>query len=252
MRRQRPFPTLTAVPTLLVAFGIVLLGALVQAVSGFGFALVVVPLLAVATDARTAVVAASLASLGLTLTVTARERGHVRWRTAGLLTATAVLGMPVGLLILVLAPERLLTALIALVVLGCALMVWSGARIRTGTRAVGAVGVLAGVLTMSTGTNGPPLVAAFHSFGYDPRTLRATLAATFTGSGVIGVTGFVATGQVDAVSVRITAVGLPAVALGWWLGNRLFARVSPATFRRIALAGLVASAGAAIARSLAG
>lgn len=238
--------------TLVAAFGIVLFAAVAQAVSGFGFALVCVPLLAVATDARTAVVAASLASLALTLITTLRERHHARWRTAGLLTATAALGMPVGLLILVVAPDRLLTALIAVVVAGCTLLVWSGARMHTGAPAVGAVGVLVGVLTTATGTNGPPLVAAFHSFGYDPRTLRATLAVTFTGSGVLGIAGFVATGQVDADALRIAALGLPAVALGWWLGDRIFTRVGPGTFRRIMLAGLATSTCAAIARSVIG
>ncbi|MEH1011554.1 sulfite exporter TauE/SafE family protein [Micromonospora sp. CPCC 206060] len=238
--------------SLLTTFGIVLLAAVAQAVSGFGFALVAVPLLAVTTDARTAVVATSLASLALTLITMAREWRYVRWRTAGLLTGTAVLGMPVGLLILVVTPDRLLTALIAVVVLGCAMLVWSGVRMRTGRPAVGAVGVLVGVLTTATGANGPPLVAAFHSFGYDPRTFRATLAAIFTGSGAIGIVGFLAAGQVDAGTLRIAVLGLPAVALGWWLGNRVFARVGPATFRRITLVGLTASAGAAIVQSLTG
>ncbi|HEX5594508.1 MAG TPA: sulfite exporter TauE/SafE family protein [Micromonosporaceae bacterium] len=238
--------------TLLAAFGIVLLGALAQAVSGFGFALVAVPLLAAATDARTAVVVASLSSLGLTLTAAIRERAHVRWRAAGLVIAAAVLGMPVGLLILVFAPERLLAGLIAAVVLGCTLLVWRGVRFRTGAASVGVVGVLVGVLTTSTGTNGPPLVAAFHGFGFDPRTFRATLAATFAGTGVVGLAGFLLSGQVNTATLRIAAVTLPAVALGWWLGNRIFARVDPIAFRRIVLVGLMASSGAALMRTLAG
>jgi Sulfite exporter TauE/SafE. len=238
--------------TLVAAFGIVLLSAVAQAVSGFGFALLAVPLLAAATDARTAVIVASLASLGLNLTAVAQERAHVRWRTANLLTASAVVGMPVGLLILVFAPERLLTALIAAVVLGCTLLVWREARFRTGAGAVGAVGVLVGILTTSTGTNGPPLVAAFHALGYDPRTFRATLATTFAGTGVIGLAGFLVTDQISGGILRIAAIAPPAVLLGWGLGNRIFARVDPVTFRRIVLVGLVASSGAALARALTG
>ncbi|HEY0700734.1 MAG TPA: sulfite exporter TauE/SafE family protein [Micromonospora sp.] len=232
--------------TLLAALGIVLLGAVAQAVSGFGFALLTVPLLTAVTDPRTAVVTASLTSLTLTVTTTARERAHVRWRTAGLLTATAVLGMPAGLLVLRVAPDRLLAGLIAAVVLGCAVLVWRGTRLRAGARVVGAVGVLTGVLTTATGTNGPPLVAAFHSLGYDPRTFRATLAAVFTGSGLIGVLGFLVTGQVTATTGWITLAGLPAVVLGWWLGDRIFTWVDPATFRRIVLLGLVTSATVAL------
>lgn len=238
--------------TLLAAFGIVLLGAFAQAVSGFGYALVTVPLLAAATDPRTAVVVSALTGIGLTLTAATRERAHARWRVAGSLTAAALLGLPAGLLILVLAPERLLSAMIAVVVLGCTVLVWSGARIRTGAIAVGAVGVLVGVLTGATGTNGPPLVAAFHSLGYEPRAFRATLAATFSGTGVIGLAGFLVTGQLNAGTIRTALVALPAVALGWWLGNHVFARIDPVSFRRIVLAGLIGSAGIALVRSLTG
>jgi uncharacterized protein len=240
------------VATLLAAFGIVLLGAVAQAVSGFGFALVTVPLLAVATDPHNAIVVSALAGIGLTLTAATRERAHARWRVAAALSAAALLGLPVGLLILVFAPDRLLSLLIAVVVLGCAALVWSGARLHTGAVGIGAIGVLVGVLTGATGTNGPPLVAAFHSLGYDPRTFRATLAATFCGTGVLGLAGFAATGQVDAASLRLALVALPAVGLGWWLGNLVFARIDPMAFRRIVLAGLLVSAGAALARGFVG
>ncbi|WP_157756875.1 sulfite exporter TauE/SafE family protein [Plantactinospora sp. KBS50] len=235
-----------------VTFGIVLLAAFAQAVSGFGYALLAVPLLTLASDPRTAVVVASVTGVGLTVTSAARERAHARWRTALLLTSAAVLGMPVGLLVLTLAPARLLTVLIAVVVLGCTVLVWRRVRFRTGPAVVAAVGVFSGVLATSTGMNGPPLVAAFQALGYDPRTFRATLAAAFAGSGVLGLAGFVLAGQVDAATLRLAAAGLPAVLLGWWLGDRIFARVNLVVFRRIVLLGLVAMSAAALVQALTG
>ncbi|MGK5741912.1 sulfite exporter TauE/SafE family protein [Micromonospora sp. URMC 103] len=231
----------------LAAFGIVLVGAFAQAVSGFGYALVTVPLLAATIDPRAAVVVSALTSIGLTLTAAVRERAYARWRVAALLNGTALLGLPLGLLVLARAPERVLSALIAVVVLGCVALVGLGVRMRTGPVGLGAVGVLVGVLTAATGTNGPPLVAAFHSLGYDPRTFRATVAATFAGTGLMGLGGFVLAGQVHADLVRISLVALPAVPLGWWLGNRLFHRIDPVVFRRIVLVGLLGSAGTALA-----
>ncbi|MGC1213529.1 MAG: sulfite exporter TauE/SafE family protein [Micromonospora sp.] len=231
---------------LLAAFGIVLLGAFAQAVSGFGYALVTVPLLAATIDPRSAVVLSALTSIGLTFTAAVRERGYAQWRVAAALSGTALLGLPMGLLVLAYAPERLLSAVIAVVVLGCVALVWSEARLHTGPVGLGAVGVLVGVLTGATGTNGPPLVAAFHSLGYDPRVFRATLAATFTGTGLMGLAGYAATGQIHPDVVRTALVALPAVPLGWWLGNLLFHRIDPVVFRRIVLVGLLGSAGAAL------
>jgi uncharacterized protein len=237
--------------TLLAAFLIVLVAALAQAVTGFGFALVAVPLLALATDPRTAVVAAGLAGLGATGLALVRERAHVQWRTTGWLLGCASAGLPVGLIVLRLAPERILTALIAVCVLACTLLVWRRGRLRRpGPVTVGAVGVLVGVLSTSTGTTGPPLVAAFQAMGYDARTFRATLAAVFSGTGVVSVAGFLAVGLVDARVTWLGLVGLPAVGLGWFLGDRLFARIDAVRFRRVILVALLATAAVTLARAV--
>lgn len=230
---------------------IVLAGAATQATTGFGFSLVAAPLLAATTDPRTAVVALALVSPLLTVTMVARERASVRWRTATLLLGAALLGMPLGLLVLRSAPERMLTALIAVVALACTLLVWRGLRLGTGIRTVGMVGVLTGVLSTATGTSGPPLVAAFQAMGYDPRTFRATLAAVFAGTGALSLAAFFVAGQVRPAAVVTGLVGVPAVALGLWLGNRLFARLDPSRFRRIVLIGLVITSVVTLIRALA-
>lgn len=235
---------------LLLAFLIILAAAVAQAVTGFGFALVAVPLLTLAADPRTAVVAAALAGLALTVTVAVRERGFVKWRTAGALLAAAALGLPAGLLVLRVAPERLLTVLIGLAVLGCAALVWRGWRLaRTRTTLLG-VGVLAGVLSTSTGTNGPPLVAAFQAMGFDPRTFRATLAAVFTGNGLFALAGFGLAGQLTATAAQLGLAGVPAVALGWWYGDALFRRVDAGRFRQMVLGGLVLAGAVIVARAV--
>jgi uncharacterized membrane protein YfcA len=238
--------------TMLAVFAILLAASVTQAVTGFGFALVAVPLLAAATDARTAVVGAALVSPLITVTMAIRERTYVRWRTAVAIVGASLLGMPFGLLVLRGAPERSLTALIAVVALGCTLIVWRGIRIGTGVTTVGVVGVLTGALGAATGTSGPPLVAAFQAMGYDPRTFRATIAAVFTATGVLGLAGYAIAGQMRASAVAVGLAGAPAVALGWWAGNRLFARIDPALFRRVVLVALVVTSTATLARALAG
>jgi uncharacterized membrane protein YfcA len=237
---------------LLAVFAILLAASVTQAVTGFGFALVAVPLLAAATDAHTAVVGAALLSPLITVTMAVRERTHVRWRTALAIVGAALLGMPFGLLVLSGAPERVLTALIAVVALGCTLIVWRGIRIGTGITTVGVVGVLTGALGTATGTSGPPLVAAFQAMGYDPRTFRATIAAVFTATGLLGLVGYAVAGQVHTSALVVGLAGAPAVALGWLAGNRLFARIDPARFRRLVLVALVISSLATLARALAG
>ncbi|QSB14882.1 sulfite exporter TauE/SafE family protein [Natronosporangium hydrolyticum] len=240
------------VPLLLTGFAIVLLAAAVQAVTGFGFALVAVPLLALTNDPRTAVVAVGIAGMLMSIMVALTERRYARWRLALPLIGASAAGMPLGLLVLAQAPERVLLVLIGAAVVGCAVLIWRGLRIAGGWPVAVAVGVFAGSLSTSTGTNGPPLVAAFAGMEMAPREFRATLAAVFTGTGVLSLVGFALAGQLTGAAAQVGLVGVPAAVAGWWLGNLLFRRLPTGSFRRIVLAALVASGVLTAAPALAG
>lgn len=237
--------------TLALLFLIFVAAAFAQSVTGFGFALAAVPLLALLASPRTAVVAAALVSLVLTGGTTLAEREHVRWRPAGWLLLAAAVGMPAGLLALRALPSAALLATIAVVTLGCTAIVWRRWQMPASRAAVGTVGVVCGVLTTATGTNGPPLVAALQSMGYPPRRLRATLAAIFTGAGMVAIVGFALSGALTPRTVGIAAIGLPAVALGGWAGNRLFHRIDHGRFRTLVLAALVCSSLVALVHAVA-
>jgi len=237
---------------LLVAFSVVLLAAATQAMIGFGFALVAVPLLSLTLDPRTAVVGVGIAGLVLTVAVAVQERRHARWPVVGLLLGALVAGMPVGLLVLRTAPDRLLTAMIGAAVVACAGLIWRGLRIPTTRPAVLGLGALAGVLATSTGTNGPPLVAAFQAMGYEPRAFRATLAAIFTGSGLLAIAGFALAGQVSAAALQVGAIGVPASLLGWWGGNLAFRKLDPRRFRQVVLGALMAGGAVLVVRAVTG
>lgn len=228
-------------PVIGAAFVVLTLAAAAQSATGFGFALIAVPLLTLVTDAPTAVVVSALVSLVQTGAVTVRERRHVAWRTVGVTLATTVVGMPLGLLLLVRLPERGLAAVIAVVVIGFAVLLWRGVRLREGPVTVGAAGVLSGTLATSTGTDGPPLVAAFQGMEFAPEPFRATLAAIFTSSKVFALAGFAVFGQLTVPALVIALSGVPAAGLGWYVGNQIFGRVDPARFRLLVLATLAMS-----------
>ncbi len=225
---------------LIASFLIVMVASAAQAVTGFGFALLAVPLLALIADAPTAVVGTSIVGLIPTGVTALRDRGSVAWRAVALLVAAAVCGMPLGLVILRTTPERWLTVLIAVVVIGCTAIVWRPPRLPRGPVVLGAVGVVTGLLTTATGTNGPPLVAAFTAHGYPPRALRATLAAIFVATGITAACGFVLAGVVTERAGLLAAIGVPAALLGWFVGDRLFIRLNGETFRSVVLGALVA------------
>jgi uncharacterized protein len=236
--------------TLLAAFAIVAVAAAAQAVTGFGFALLSVPLLAVIVPIQDAVVAGSLAALALTAGVSVRERAHVRWRTVAILLGVAVLGMPLGYWMLTSFPDRVLTFIVGASVLVSTWLVWRRPTISGGPVAVGAVGFLVGVLTTATGTNGPPVVAAFQSMNFPPRTFRATLAAVFTGCGLVGCAIFAVGGEIGRTALLIWAVSVPAIAVGFLSGDRVFRRMDAVRFRTVVLVALVLASIVTILRAI--
>lgn len=222
---------------------VVVLAALVTTLAGFGFALMAVPLLAVLVGPRDAVAISSLLGTVSSVALLTRLRGRVVWPVAGRQLAGAVVGMPVGLVVLLAVAERVLLAIIAGAVALAALALWRGLRLRRGGPAadVGA-GLLSGLLNTSVGTSGPPLVFVNQARGLDPDAFRATLSATFTGNAVVGGVLFALAGRYTGPVLSATALALPAVGVGWVAGLRLHPRVDAARMRTLVLALLFASA----------
>lgn len=221
-----------------VAACVFVVAALAQAVTGFGSALVAVPLLVLVADPVTAVVAATLVSLVLTAGAGWRERAHVEVPVARTLTLTGLVGMPVGLLLLALADAALLSAWIAGVLLVAVLLVARGVRV--GPRTVPVAGLASGVLLTSTGMNGPPLVMAL--LDREPQAYRATLQAVFAAQDLAAVAAFVVLGHLGSQAVVLAAGGVVGLPLGWWLGDLVFARVPAARLRPLVLGGLLVTA----------
>jgi uncharacterized protein len=227
------------------AFLIAVLAAFAQSVSGFGSALVAVPLLSVLAGPRTAVVTITALSIAMTALGTFRERRHVEWRVAGTLAATGLVGMPVGLLLLTALDARTLTLVIAALVLVFAVLLARGWSADPGPWARRSSGVLSGAMLTSTGMNGPPLVITLQAMKLRPSSFRATLQAVFCSQDVAAVAGFAAVGQLSPTALVAVVAGLPGLPLGWLLGDRVFTGFDAEVFRRVVLGMLVLSALAA-------
>lgn len=238
--------------TLIATFAIVSIAASAQAVTGFGFAMLAVPLLALVMPVNTAVVVGSIASLAMSVVTATHDQAHVQWRTAGVIVAVAVVAMPLGLYLLVALPASALTALIGVAVLVSTYLVWRRPALpeRRGTLIY--VGLIVGLLTTATGTNGPPLVAAFQSLGYGKQAFRATIAATFVGCGIVSI-GFFAYGrELTTPAVQACLVGIPGGFIGWWAGDHIFRRLDTSVFRIVVLVALVAASLVTLVRAIVG
>lgn len=227
-------------------------GTAAQSVTGFGFALLVVPILTVVEGPQTAVVVMTSIGVPMTLANAIRWRADLEARSFLMVTAAALVATPLGTLLLTRADDRTLTLVVGAVVLTFTVALWRGFHLPPGRRTELAAGALSGALATSVGTNGPPLVVAFQATGMPPEPFRATLAAAFAVQGAVALATFWAADLIDADVGRAWLVGIPAALAGALAGDRVFARMERERFRTGVLVMLAASGALALLSAVRG
>ena len=107
------------------------------------------------------------------------------------------------------------------------------------------MGLVAGVLTTTTGTNGPPLVLWLERRRTAPAETRDTLAVLFLALNLLGALVLTASGRMgQGFRPEVMLVLLAAAVIGHVVGRRLFHLLDPRRFRA---AGLTLSALAGVA-----
>ena len=186
-----------------LALGVVL-GAMLNAAAGFGFSLLTVPLMALVIGPKEAVVLSAVMNVGSNGTVAWRSRSDVERGVGGRLLVGALLGMPVGLLVLSRRAEEPLQILIGVAVLASAAVLALGIQFhRPHAPTDVAVGFVSGMFKTSVGISAPPIVILLQGRGLAKAAFRATSASVIVAVNVVSLLMFAATGKID----RLVLVG---------------------------------------------
>lgn len=232
---------------------VVLVAATAQTVSGFGFALLAVPMMTLMVDPKLAVVVATLLGATSSTSQSVIDRGHIDWPLTRRLSLAALVGMPAGLVVFLMVDENTLRVFVGSVVLVAALLLMRGFAISAeSTRADWWLGAASGVLATSTSTNGPPLVFLMQAKGLEPATFRATINAVFTAANVVAITLFASTGKVTLEGLSAAAIAVPSMLVGLRIGYLVRPRVRADRFRVLVFVLLVMSAVSAFTAAMLG
>ena len=218
------------------------IAAFVQSISGFGLALLSVPLMSLFDDVRLSVVVVNLIGLVTTSAQAWKEREHADAPLAIRVTVAAIIGMPLGLVAFLFMSETYLKVGLGIVVLFVTLLLMRGFTLRSTTRTADwLLGGASGALSTSVGTNGPPLVFLFQARQMPQEIFRATISRVFILSNIVTVIIFASAGKITVDSIVAAAVSLPvlviAISAGFW--TRRF--VNQQRFRILVLTLLVIS-----------
>ncbi len=238
---------------LAVVAAALLIGSILNSMVGFGFALVTVPLMAVAVGPKDAVVLSAMYGLLSNGGVAVRHRSDVDVPVARRLFLGSLAGMPAGLVVLVVVPAAPLQVAISVTVLVAVVVLARGWVLPDPHPAVDVgAGLCSGALNTSVGVSGPPVIMDLHGRGTPKGPFRATAAAYFTASGVVALALFGVAGRLEPGLAVSAALALPAWPVGAVLGEQVHRRFPDERFRSLVLVLLALTALVTLGAALAG
>ena len=229
-----------------IAAAIGLAGGISRGISGFGSALIMVPLLALIMPTQLAVVTVSLTGLVTNIPMCIALWREANKRAVAVIFAGAVVGLPLGVWVLAhLSPEAL-RRVSGAVVLGSVLVL---ALLRRNKAGLGVpyqvgTGIAGGIFNGAVGLGGPPVVVYFLLSGASAQTSRASFVVYFTVLQLGQLSILAPLGFVTSATLGWTVLVAPAMLLGSYLGSVAFRAGGHRYFRAITL-GLLALTGLA-------
>jgi hypothetical protein len=251
----------------LVAF----LAAFTQGLTGFGSALVAMAVLPGLLSIRVAAPLVALMAGTIEGVLLARYRHAFNLRAVWRLVLAMLLGVPLGIFALRQVEERLVLAILGLVIAGYALYALLNPqrprqagkpaprprqagkpaprpgqagkpapppRLKHPAWAYG-FGFLAGVLGGAYNTSGPPVVIYGNCRRWPPAEFKGNLQGFFLVNDLLVVAGHALSRNLAPPVLRDYLIALPALALGLFVGSKLDQRLDPELFRKVVLVLLV-------------
>lgn len=224
------------------AVSVLLVAAYIRGYSGFGFSAVLVAGMAFVIEPVAAVPLAITFEVLASVVQGRSVRSEIRWRDFRLLLAAAIIGNPIGVVILTTVEADVLrgATFVVLFVLSGTLLLGRSANVTPTTGVIFAVGVIAGIVNGATAMSGLVLVLAMSYIAITPAAMRATLIAYFFASDLVVLAVLLVRDELDDTLFWRALIGIPVLVIGVAVGSRSFRRTSDATFRRVTL-GLLAS-----------
>ena len=221
---------------------IVFVAAVLQSLTGFGFALVVMPLATMVMDLKTAAPLIALAGLTAYTVNLIRFHRAVDVGEVARLGAASTIGIAVGIWAAVRVDEAVINRAMGamLIAYGAYALLRPAMSRRLPVRWAYPAGFLAGCLGGAYNTPGPPVVVYGSLRQWPKEEYRAILQTLFFINGVLIVSSHLAAGHMSPPIWALYAWAAPALLLGLWTGARLDRYVDQKRFRTLVTAMILA------------
>jgi len=226
---------------LVAAVGIGLLGGLMHGYTGWGGAMVMMPLMAVLYGPVQALAIILIGGMLVSAQLFPWAVGRVDWREMWPLFIGIAVSIPAGTYLLFILDPALVIRIIGFLIIGAAVLQltrWS----YTGPRGVApaaTAGMACGVINGFAGLGGPPLVLYVLAKPDPPEQQKANILVAVT---IVSVGVFISVAVGGGVTEQVLARGVivsPAQMAGAWLGAWLFKVLPGDVFKKFSLIMLI-------------
>jgi uncharacterized membrane protein YfcA len=224
--------------TMFFLIGSAFVAGLARGFSGFGSALIFIPLASSIIGARLASPLLLVIDFVAAAPLIPNGWQHADRGDVGTMLIGSFVGVPIGAWALTqMDPLAVRWMIVALIVPMLALLM-SGWRYRgTPTTALTAgVGAIAGFFNGVAQVGGPPIVLYWLRDTTAARIVRANIIVFFAASSVFTIFSYLIGGVLTTAVIGLAVLTGPVFGIGLWLGSHMFGLASEETFRRICYA----------------
>ncbi len=209
-----------------------------QSFSGFGFALVSMPLITPILGLKVSAPLVALLGWTAEIVLIVYFREALTFREIGRLIAASLVGAVVGVTALRLVPESVLLPVLGAVLVGYVLYNWLRFKLPEMRSPWWAyiLGGLSGALGGAYNTSGPPVILYGHARRWTPDQFKGNLQGFFFINNMFVLVGHYINGTLTPEVWRVYLMALPALAAGIWGGLTLGRKVDAGRFRQVVLA----------------
>lgn len=231
------FPAELAPAALLTAVAALLAG-LARGFSGFGAAMIYVPLASASLGPVVAMPVLLIADLVVASPMIARACKACSWTDIRRVGLCGVVGVPIGNHLLTASDPIAVRWVVTLLILASLAAMICGWRLpRSPQRLMDSgVGLTSGVMSGLAQIGGPPVVMYWLSTGQEPARMRANLIIYFAILMWLSLALFAVKGLLSSHVLWLAAISAPGYAAGIYLGSASFGLATPATFRKVTFA----------------
>lgn len=222
----------------MLGFMSILFASLTQGVTGFGFALVAVPLLSFfIPELRNITPIIVIYSLMTNVIMAYKLRSHIYFKRIIYLIVFAIIATPIGTYMLICVNVKLLKFIIGIVIVITAFFMFKNFKIEIKNEKLSyaLVGALSGILNGSAGLSGPPIVLFLTNQNVDKDQFRANITFFGLATNIFAVILFWFEGIINNSVLHFTIIYLLALIIGVALGIIVSTKINEHIFRNITI-----------------